>query len=118
MHPQLELLLELQDLQSQRRALREEGDKHMEEEVFDLRPVEALQILDGKIAELTERLDPSVRTRYLDVVGALVRAVVPVINGICYGCFVATPTAWSTEARRNDHITICDHCGRFLYYVD
>ncbi|MBT8462948.1 MAG: hypothetical protein KJO44_10555 [Gemmatimonadetes bacterium] len=50
--------------------------------------------------------------------GTLDRAVVPVLSGICYGCFVATPTAWSSEAGRNDSIGVCDHCGRFLYYVD
>jgi predicted nucleic acid-binding Zn-ribbon protein len=31
---------------------------------------------------------------------------------------VATPTAWSSEAGRNDSLGVCDHCGRFLYYVD
>jgi predicted nucleic acid-binding Zn-ribbon protein len=118
MHPQLEILLELQDLNSQRSALREEPLKRVEEEVFELKPAQALKLLDEKIAELAVRLDPMVGKRYQDIVGSLQRAVVPVLNGICYGCFVAIPTAWSSEAGRNDRITVCDHCGRFLYYVD
>jgi len=118
MHPQLELLLELQDLHSQRRALTEDALQEVEATVFELHPSEALEILDAKITELAERLEPAIQRRYLDISDTLDRAVAPVLNGICYGCFVATPTAWSSEARRNDSIGVCDHCGRFLYYVD
>jgi predicted nucleic acid-binding Zn-ribbon protein len=118
MHPQLELLLELQDLQAQRQALREEPLMGVEEEVFELHPAEALKTLDEKIAELQQRLEPSIGQRYKTIVGTIDRAVVPVLNGICYGCFVATPTAWASGAGRNDSISVCDHCGRFLYYVD
>jgi predicted nucleic acid-binding Zn-ribbon protein len=118
MHPQLELLLELQDLHTQRKALQDEPLRDMEEAVFDLKPEDALEILDSKITELVGRLEPGIQRRYLDVLGNRVRAVVPVLNGICYGCFVATPTAWSSEAGRNDSIGVCAHCGRFLYYVD
>lgn len=118
MHSQLELLLELQDLQSQRHALAEEPLMDVEEEVFELRPAEALDTLDEKIEELQARLDPLIQRRYQAIVRTLDRAVVPVLNGICYGCFVATPTAWATGAGRNESISVCDHCGRFLYYVD
>jgi predicted nucleic acid-binding Zn-ribbon protein len=118
MHPQLELLMELQDLHSQRRSLRDEPLGDMEQAVFDLQPEEALALLDSKITELVERLEPGIQSRYLEVIGTSDRAVVPVLSGVCYGCFVATPTAWSSEAGRNDSIGVCAHCGRFLYYVD
>ncbi|MCL7972317.1 MAG: hypothetical protein M8866_09575 [marine benthic group bacterium] len=118
MHPQLELLLELQDLQAQRRALQEEPLRDMEEAVFELRPVEALALLDEKISELVGRLEGSIQRRYVELTETQGRAVAPVLSGICYGCFVATPTAWSSEAGRNDTIGVCAHCGRFLYYVD
>jgi predicted nucleic acid-binding Zn-ribbon protein len=118
MHPQLELLLELQDLNTQRQALASEGLQHLESEFFELRADEALEILDSKITELADRLEPQVRGRFVEVSSSLGRAVAPVLNGICYGCFVAIPTAWSSEVGRNDRINICDHCGRFLYYVD
>jgi predicted nucleic acid-binding Zn-ribbon protein len=45
------------------------------------------------------------------------RVVVPVLSGVCYGCFVAAPTAWTSRAGPNDQVTTCSHCGRFLYYV-
>jgi predicted nucleic acid-binding Zn-ribbon protein len=118
MHPQLEILLELQDLQSQRRALQEDPAKEVEEQFFELKPAQALDLLEEKIDELAARLEPQVQRRFHDISDSLDRAVVPVLNGICYGCFVAIPTAWSSEASRNDRITVCDHCGRFLYYVD
>jgi predicted nucleic acid-binding Zn-ribbon protein len=118
MHPQLELLLELQDLNTQRRALASEDLKYVESEVFDLQPDEALEILDTKIEELAERLDHPVRARFREVSESVGRAVAPVLNGVCYGCFVAVPTAWSSEVGRNDRVNVCSHCGRFLYYVD
>lgn len=120
MHPQLELLLELQDLRAQSRALAETKGKlrQVEEDVFDLTPDEARATLDAKIDELADTLEPGVRTRYRQIAGHLERVVVPVLNGVCYGCFVAAPTAWTSRADRNDEITSCSHCGRFLYYVD
>jgi predicted nucleic acid-binding Zn-ribbon protein len=118
MHPQLELLLELQDLQTQRRALQEELLGEFEEELFELHPAEAVEMLDAKITEIAGRLEPAIQKRYLDLSATLDRAVAPVLNGICYGCFVATPTAWSSEAGRNEHLGVCAYCGRFLYYVD
>ena len=118
MHPQLELLLELQDLQTQRQALATEGLKDVESEVFDLRPEDVLQILDTKIGELAGRLDDPVRSRYREMSASVGRAVAPVLNGVCYGCYVAVPTAWSSEFGRNDRVNVCSHCGRFLYYVD
>ena len=45
------------------------------------------------------------------------RAVVPVINGICYGCFTAVPTASMSVLGRNDDVNHCENCGRFLYVV-
>lgn len=118
MHAQLEILLELQDLRAQSRALAEDSLREVEQEVFALTPDEAREALDAKIEELADQLAPPVRSRYDSIEGALERVVVPVINGVCYGCFVATPTAWSSRADRNDEITSCSHCGRFLYYVD
>lgn len=118
MHAQLEILMELQDLRAQSRALAEDPVRAVEQEVFALTPDEARETLGAKIEEVAGQLESSVRSRYDSIEGTLQRVVVPVINGVCYGCFVATPTAWSTRADRNDAITSCSHCGRFLYYVD
>ncbi|HSM08144.1 MAG TPA: hypothetical protein VLA33_03920 [Gemmatimonadota bacterium] len=118
MHAQLELLMELQDLRAQSRSLAEESTRQVEEDVFELTPDEARATLDAKIDELAEELDPPVRARYRTLTGSMERVVVPVLNGVCYGCFVAAPTAWTSRAGPNEQITTCSHCGRFLYYVD
>jgi len=117
MHAELEILLEMQDLQEQRRALAAGPVRGMEAEVFELEIDGALRLLDEKITELEGRLSPSVHAGYARIAGGATRVVVPVLNGTCYGCFMAVPTSWSAEAGRNDHVRTCQNCGRFLYYV-
>lgn len=118
MNQNLETLLELQDLKSQRRELAQAGEREMQEQVFGLGVDAALQTLDGKIAEMEESLPPQVRSRYKRVSARLPRFLVPVIDGTCYGCFVAVPTAQASDAERNAEIRSCENCGRFLYHVD
>ncbi|MDT8436988.1 MAG: C4-type zinc ribbon domain-containing protein [Gemmatimonadota bacterium] len=118
MHSQLELLLEIQDLQAQRRALALEPNRDIEADVFALSPDEAVRRLDERIEEVADRLETAVGARWRELTGSVDRAVAPVIDGICYGCFVAVPTSWSAEAQRNDRLDVCETCGRFLYYLD
>ncbi len=118
MHPQLELLLEIQDLRSQSVGLHEEPLRAVESKVFDVEIEDAVRRLDEKVIELEERLSPEVRQRYRLITDKGDRAVVPVLSGICYGCFMAVPTAWASEADRNRRIDVCENCGRFLYHVD
>lgn len=118
MHPQLELLLEIQDLQAQRQGLAEEALREVESAVFAMKVEDAVRALEDKIGELEGRLELRVRSRYdrLQVRG--MRIVVPVLQGVCYGCFMAVPTAVASEAVRNARIDVCENCGRFLYYLD
>ena len=118
MNQHLETLLEIQDLKAQRRDLAEAGEREMQEQVFGLSVDDALRELDTKIGEMEESLPPQVSGRYKRVSARLPRVVAPVINGTCYGCFVAVPTASASDAERNAEIRSCENCGRFLYYVD
>lgn len=119
MHPQLETLLEIQDLKTQRRELQEaSAEQEMEKELFNVSVDEALEQLDEKIDEMEESLEPRVRARYRRLAGSRSRAVVPVIKGTCYGCFVSVPTALASDIDRNEAIQFCDNCGRFLYLID
>ncbi len=116
MHPQLEILLQIQDLKSQRRDLTQaESERQVEEQEFRIDIDEAVRRIDEKVAELEDELSPAVRSRYERIDTTRGRAVVPVINGICYGCFVSIPTSLSSDVRSNDQIRHCDHCGRFIY---
>ena len=119
MHPQLEKLLEIQDLKTQRRELEDTSDeREVEEEVFNISIEDALAELDRKIVEMEESLDPATRSRYRRLAGKRTRAVVPVIRGTCYGCFVSVASALASDAARNEDLRFCESCGRFLYLID
>lgn len=118
MHPQLELLLEMQDLRAQKEALEEEGVREVESEVFEMEVEDALLKIDEKVTELEDRLEGPVASRYRRIGGPQgKRVVVPVVDGVCYGCFMRVPTAWASDAARNEELDVCDNCGRFLYHL-
>lgn len=120
MHPNLETLLEIQDLKTQRRELAEAGgaDRQVQESVFGLSADEAIAQLDAKLEEMEASLPAPVRSRYQRIAAKQPRVVVPVIRGTCYGCFVQVPTALASDADRNEEIRSCQNCGRFLYLID
>ncbi len=119
MHPHLEILLEIQDLKTQRRELEETGaDREVQESVFGLGIDEALGQIDAKVEEMLESLPTAVRSRYVRIAARNTRAMVPVIRGTCYGCFVQVPTALASDAARNEEVRSCQSCGRFLYLID
>lgn len=116
MHEQLQLLLEIQDLKGQVKDMEAaEESREIEREVFQVKPEDAIEQLQKKIADMEEELDPDVRSRYQLVSGRRGRAVVPVVNGVCYGCFMATPTG---VRAKNENLQWCQNCGSFVYYVD
>ena len=117
MHPQLMLLLELQDLRAQHRELEEGVGLDIEAGTFNIDAKRAASELQDKIAELEEGLSPPIRSRYERVRQSLGRVVVPVIKGVCYGCFVSIATARAGEQDPNQALTSCEHCGRFIYIL-
>ena len=119
MNEQLEILLQIQDLKSKRKDLQEvDAAAKVQEEEFNLDIAEATAQIEAKIEEVVDELEPTVRSRYKRLDQALDRVVVPAINGMCYGCFVAVPTAVATDPEERNKLQNCAHCGRFLYFVD
>jgi predicted nucleic acid-binding Zn-ribbon protein len=118
MHPQLEILLQIQDLKAQRRDLAEEEPSRLfQQQAFKLDVETALEQLDRKIAEVEGELDPRIRKRYDRLAVGMNRVVVPAINGVCYGCFVSVATSVASDPREREKLLNCDHCGRFIYFV-
>jgi predicted nucleic acid-binding Zn-ribbon protein len=121
MHPQLEILLQLQDLRAQRRELDAQGagetTEKVESEIFQVDLARARDELDAKIREIEEHLEPVVRDRDRRLAAGRGRAVVPVIRGICYGCFMAVPSAVAAARDANETLSVCQNCGRFLYFI-
>lgn len=118
MHPQLTILLEIQDLRAQQRELEaESAEEELERIEFKMDPAEAAASIGERISVLEEELTGSIRARYGRISRSLDRVVVPVIGGLCYGCFVAIPTATAREQQPNQALQGCEHCGRFLYIL-
>lgn len=119
MHPQLEVLLQIQDLKAQRRELLQEDEgSQVQREQFGLDIEDAVAQLDERISAVEDELDPQTRGRYDRLASNLHRVVVPAINGNCYGCFVAVPTATASDPEQRRSLNTCAHCGRFLYFMD
>ncbi len=118
MHRQLGLLLEIQDLKMQRNGLADGSLADLESGVFDIEIADAIKSLEEKVEQLEGRLDRRIVARYRRIARTASRVVVPVINGICYGCFVAVARASAVEADRNSRVETCEQCGCFLYHVD
>jgi predicted nucleic acid-binding Zn-ribbon protein len=119
MNPHLMTLLEIQDLRSKIRELRDEGGalETLEQEHFNIDPGEAVGQLRERIGLLEDELVGPVRRRYGRVKDSLDRVVVPVINGVCYGCFVSIATAVAGEIDPNLEVQTCENCWRFLYIL-
>ena len=42
------------------------------------------------------------------------KAIVPVLNRSCSGCYNVVPPQLVLEIRKDDRVIICEHCGRIL----
>ncbi len=112
MNPQLELLIMLHDVDH---LLRE---SHEEEEGLGFEFKESSEELEKGRENITQQLDQTVLNRYEALLKRYGRAVAPVATGICYGCYMALPTAMAVGKDKNEQLTPCPNCGRFLYWIE
>lgn len=117
MHPEMMTLLEIQDLRAQHRALSggQIDETEVEQDAFNVDIDEARTHLEETIEELEGRLSDDVRERYEIIAPKRDRVVVPVIHGVCYGCFVSIPTATVGDENIHQQVRTCQNCGRFIY---
>jgi predicted nucleic acid-binding Zn-ribbon protein len=117
-HPQLAVLLEIQDLRGQLRELTTDpAAAQVQSEHFNVDLTHAVQALEAKIGEVVDTMDPRIRRRYERIAASLGRVGVPVIDGMCYGCFVSIATATAGEVGPNEVLRSCESCGRFIYVL-
>ncbi len=115
MHEQVLLLVTLQDLDT---LIRETQDDQRRGELegmgFSLDNLEPLHAAREKIAGKIDR-------RYLRIYERLIakygRAVVPVENRICLGCFQGVPPSFFSEITADQPVKVCENCGRILYLL-
>lgn len=111
MHPQLQKLVLLQDIEANIREAEEQGEK-LKEMGFNL---------DGlaKLKEKSESMAGEIDHRHLGYYRRLTKrfghAVVPVIDNLCTGCFANIPASFVSATNEN-LIQKCENCGRILYW--
>ena len=111
MNAQLMLLLEIQDLHLLRTSLLD----LVEEKHFNIDSRVATEALDEEIGQLKSGLDPAIQRRCERGFPTLGRMVVPVIGGVCFGCFVSISTSRASDGNRS--VETCESCGRFIYVL-
>ena len=110
-----EILKIRQDAANERRAGCEKEMRKMKEE---------LESIDSELAKVQQKRD-AVRSR--TNAGVLKKfdmiknrksgkAIVPVWKAVCYGCHMNIPPQMYNELQRNDHLVLCPHCERIIYW--
>ena len=111
MHPQLQLLVALQDMEEMIREVEEKGDE-LEEMGFKHG---GLDDLKKAKEELIAKIDPRQLSWYNRVAAKHGRAVVPVVSNLCTGCFNNIPSSFVSSTNAN-RVQKCESCGRILYW--
>lgn len=107
----------LHDLDLLLKELRNKETRKAEEE-RGFKLVNHSQELMQAREKLLNKLDPALLSRYERLMEKYGRAVVPVVHGVCYGCFILLPTAEAYQKDKNEKVSNCSNCGRFLYWID
>ncbi len=111
MHPQLQLLVALQDMMGMIREIEEQGSE-LEDMGFK---TEGLEKLKEAQAELEAKIDPQLMGQFRRLTKKFGRAVVPVIGNSCTGCFAQIPTSFVSKTNAG-RLQRCESCGRILYW--
>lgn len=68
--------------------------------------------------ELIKKISKPVLSNYEKLRARYRRAIVPVKDDVCLGCFMRVPTSLSTVGRGNQEVILCEGCGRILYWLE
>ncbi|MCG8604971.1 hypothetical protein MJD09_08245 [bacterium] len=110
LNKQLEFLVALQDLDM---MIREVDD--VKSLGFDITGREKLH---EAREELVKKISKPILHRYETLRQRYKRAVVPVKDDVCLGCFMRIPTSLFTRGRSDQDVNLCEGCGRVLYWYD
>jgi uncharacterized protein len=114
-HEQLHLLVSLQDLDTLIRETQDEKRKaELESLGFSLDNVKPLKAAREK---LVGKIDPRYLRTYERLNTKYGRAVVPVENKTCLGCFQSVPPSFFSEITAGTPVKVCENCGRILYLL-
>lgn len=107
---QLELLIALQDLDIMIKDIDE-----VKQIGFD---VTGKEKLEEARSDLVKKLNKPLLYNYESLKKRYKRAIIPVQDDVCLGCFMRIPTSLFTRGRRDQEVINCEGCGRILYWYD
>jgi len=110
MNKELEALITLQDID-----LMIEESNEVEKLGFAITGCSELEKARDEVAS---RIKKPLLFRYERLRAKLKRAIVPVKNDICLGCFLRQPTSIGAKGREESELFTCENCGRMLYWLD
>ena len=110
MNKELEALITLQDID-----LMIEESNEVEKLGFS---ITGCSELEKAREEIASRIKKPLLFRYERLRAKLKRAIVPVKNDICLGCFLRQPTSIGAKGREETELFTCENCGRMLYWLD
>lgn len=108
------ILVALQDLEQMIREAEDPGNRAALEKMGF--PVTGIEELKAAQTKLEASLTPQVLSRYrrlTDRAGG--HAVVPVVDGVCTGCFMNVPTSFTSSVNVGK-VMYCETCGRILFW--
>lgn len=115
MNETLQYLVILQDLDEMIAEAENADLMRLQEKMgFELKGLEKLQ---EARKELIDKIPPEVSNHYQKIRKRYGRAIAPVRESICLGCFITIPTRLSSKEIGNQVLRNCENCGRFLYWV-
>jgi len=79
--------------------------------------IKGLEQLKEAREELIQKIPHDIFSHYNKIRDRYGRAIAPVRENICLGCFITIPTYLSTKQIGNQVLRNCENCGRFLYWV-
>ena len=74
--------------------------------------------LEEARSELAGKLSKPLLYNYENLTKRYKRAIVPVKDDICLGCFMRIRTSLITRGRSDQEVIDCEGCGRVLYWYD
>ncbi len=110
LNKQLEFLVTLQDLDMMVRDVEDVKEIGFE--------VEGKAKLEEAREEIVRKIDKPVFFNYEKLRKKYKRAIVPVKDDTCLGCFMRIPTILITRGRSDQNVINCEGCGRILYWYN
>jgi len=108
---QIEFLVALQDLDLMIKEIAE-----VKELGFEVKG-EGLASLTGARDELVQKIKKPLLAAYERLRSRYKRAIVPVKDDNCLGCFMKLPTSITAQGRTDKEVLVCENCGRILYWL-